>query len=211
MIKGIIFDLDMCILDTRSLTGNFFKPVLDPLYNSDLDEQLKKQINDMLWTTSLEDVVKIFSMPNDIAEPMRAAYRNLDVPPGIVSYGDEHIIPSLSVISILVTSGYQKFQSQKIDMLGIRELFDEIIIDELDHVEQRKGKRKIFEELLEHRTWSNREVLVVGDNPRSELGAAKELGIRTAQTLRSGVVAWEEADYHITSLVELEDVMKKLN
>lgn len=210
MIKGIIFDLDMCILDTRSLTGDFFKPVLDPLYNSDLSETFKKEINDMLWHTSLEDAIKILSIPEEVADPMRVAYRNLDVPLGIKSYGDESIITSFQCTNILVTTGYRKFQTQKIDMLNIRGLFEEIIIDELDHIEQRKGKRKIFEEILEQRAWSNREVLVVGDNPQSELGAAKQLEILTVQTLRPLVTKWENADYHITSMTELEDIMKTL-
>lgn len=207
MIKAIIFDLDMCILDTHTLTGPFFQPVLDALYSSGLSSELKEKINHQLWTTSLDDVVDIFSVPEGVAERMREAYRQIEVPDGIKTFGDEECIRALLVYKILVTTGFSKFQQTKIEKLGIANLFDEIIIDALDHRDQRKGKKQIFAELLKDNKWQKDEVLVVGDNPASELGAAKSLGILTVQTLRPTIKKWEEADYHIQSFRELADII----
>lgn len=203
MKKGIIFDLDMCILDTHSLTGSFFDAVIDALYTSNLSDELKKTIEAELWTTSLDDVVKMHDVPDDIARALREAYANITVPDGIRSYGDEACIAQLPVVKYLVTSGYKKFQEAKIAQLGIADMFDEIIIDAVDDPSVRKGKQKIFSDILLARGWSANDVLVVGDNPKSELGAARELGIVTVQTLRPTVERWSEADYHITSLEEL--------
>jgi putative hydrolase of the HAD superfamily len=139
---------------------------------------------------------------------MREAYRHLDVPAGISSYGDEGYIKTLPVVKILVTSGYKKFQTQKNEILGIADLFSEIIIDELDHKGCRKGKRAIFAELLGKYNWNATEVLVVGDNPASELKAAKALGIPTVQTLRPTIVKWDQADHHIASLKELAQIFE---
>ena len=50
---------------------------------------------------------------------------------------------------------------------------------------------------------------MVGDNPLSELGAAKTLGIPAVQTLRPTVVAWDGADYRISSLEELEKLISQ--
>jgi len=203
VIKAVILDLDMCILDTHTLAGSFFKPVLDALYNSELSPGLKEKIQYQLWITSLDDTMEMFSVPENIAERMREAYRRIEVPDGIKTFGDEEFIRDLPVIKILVTTGYIKFQETKIEKLGIANLFDEIIIDALDYRDQRKGKRKIFEELLIKNNWRENEVLVVGDNPMSELRAAKSLGIRTVQTLRPTIEKWAEADYHIYSFEEL--------
>jgi len=207
MFKAIIFDLDMCILDTHTLTGPFFQPVLDALYNSELSAALKEKINALLWTTGLDDVLDMFSVPRDVAEKMREAYRQIEVPDGIKTFGDEEFIRGLPVKKVLVTTGYRKFQQTKIDKLGITDLFDEIIIDELDYRDKRKGKKRIFEELLRNNGWGKSEVLAVGDNPVSELGAAKALGIMTVQTLRPTVEKWGEADYHIHSFRELADLI----
>ena len=203
MIKAMIFDLDMCILNTHTLTGPFFQPVLDALYSSELSQDLKERIQYQLWTTSLDDTMEMFSVPENIVERMREAYRQIEVPDDIKTFGDEEFIRDLPVRKILVTTGYRKFQETKIEKIGVADLFDEIIIDALGYRDQRKGKKRIFEELLVKNGWSKDEVLVVGDNPRSELGAAKFLGIKTVQTLRSTIEKWPEADYHIYSLSEL--------
>jgi putative hydrolase of the HAD superfamily len=203
MIKAIIFDLDMCILDTHTLTGPFFEPVLDALHNSELPSELKEKINYQLWTTSLDDTIEMFSVPENIAENMREAYRKIEVPDGIKSFGDEKYIQGLPVKKILVTTGYRKFQETKIAKLGITGLFDKIIIDALDYRDQRKGKKQIFQEILKENKWRMDEVLVVGDNPMSELGAAKALNIPTVQTLRPTIEKWENATYHINSFSEL--------
>ncbi len=207
MIKGIIFDLDMCILDTHSLTGPFFQPVLYALHNSDLSAELKEKIEYQLWTTSLDDTVDMFSVPENVAEKMHEAYHSIEVPDGIKSFGDEDYIEDLPVRKILVTTGYKKFQETKIAKLNIARLFDEIIIDALDYRGQRKGKKKIFQELLKKNNWDKSEVLVVGDNPMSELGAAKALGIPTVQTVRPTVIKWKEANHHISSFRELASLL----
>ncbi|MDP3941515.1 MAG: HAD-IA family hydrolase [bacterium] len=206
MIKGIIFDLDMCILDAHAFTGTFFDPVLDVLHNSDLPKELKEKIDYQLWTTSLDDTMEMYSVPEDIAERMREAYRKIEVPADIEtkSYGDEEFIRDLPVKKFLVTSGYKRFQETKIARLGVASIFDEIIIDAFDDRDKRKGKKKIFQEILEKNNWGNDDVLVVGDNPMSELGAAKSLGIPTVQTLRPTVVRWDDATYHINSFDELK-------
>jgi len=109
----------MCILDTHTLTGSFFQPVLDALYSSELSQALKEKINYHLWTTALDDVIEMFSVPADVAEKMREAYRQIEVPDGIKTFGDEEFIRDLPVKKILVTSGYRRFQQTKIEKLGI--------------------------------------------------------------------------------------------
>ncbi len=205
MNKGFIFDLDNCIFNTRSLGEHILDSVLEPLLNSDLSSEVKRGVTDSLWVNSLEDTIDLYRVRADVAESMRKAYRDLEVPEenSLGTYGDEHCIVELAMKKYLVTSGYRKFQQSKIDRLGIAVLFDEIIIDALDEQEKRKGKKKIFEEILSTNGWNAHEVLVVGDNPQSELGAAKEIGITTVQTLRPGIEKWEGADHHIHSLREL--------
>lgn len=209
MIKAIIFDLDMCILNTHSLRGDFFQPVLDALYNSSLPAEQKEKIQQQLWTTSLEDTIGLFKVPVDIADSMRKAYKHIKVPDGIETFGDEKYIRGLPVKKILVTSGYRKFQETKIVKLGIADLFDEIIIDALDDQAEMQGKEKIFKDLLLKYHWNTGEVLVVGDNPASELGVAKALGIPTVQTLRPTISRWAGANYHIHSFEELQSLIEK--
>lgn len=207
LISAIIFDLDMCILDTHSLTGPFFEPVLSVLRNSNLSEELKRQIEKQLWTTSLDYVIELYKVSADIADNLRQAYLTIEVPDGIKTFGDEECIRALPVKKFLVTSGYRRFQQTKIDKLGIADLFDQVIIDVSDIPGQRPGKTKIFQDIMQANNWLPAEVVVVGDNPLSELGSGKSLGMITVQTLRPTVEKWPEADCHITSLCELQGII----
>lgn len=190
--------------------GGVIESVRAPLLNSTLPEETKQAASKALHTDPLNMVITNFSLPAEIAGAMRNAYSAVIVPAdrNVKTYGDENVIEKLSVLKILVTTGYERFQQSKIERVGIAHLFDEIIVDALDTPNAIKGKKRIFEEILEKHSLEKEEVLVVGDNPRSELGAAKELGIRAVQTLRPGVKEWAEADAHIRSLSELSALVE---
>jgi len=199
----IFFDLDRCIFDTSTLGKGVLRRVAAPLLRADISEAQRVQMRELLLTTGLDDAAAAVGLPDSVRLEMRETYRTLTVSQSANTYGDEHCLRELPTVNILVTTGYRKFQMEKIAMLGISDLFSEIIVDALDDPELRKGKQQIFGELLERHGWTAAEVLVVGDNPRSELDAGKVLGIRTVQTLRPGVVRWEKADHHVTSLCEI--------
>jgi putative hydrolase of the HAD superfamily len=211
MIKAIIFDLDNCIFDSHTLGEDILAPILAPLIASDVPEETKRAAGAALWHSTLADVAARFNLPPNVAEAMRRAYEGVKVPEGsqVKSYGDEDCIKTLPVKKYLVTSGYQKFQELKIEVIKVAPLFDEIIIDATDKLDARKGKTAIFKEIPEANNWDKSELLVVGDNPGSELGAAKSLGIPTVQTLRPGIKRWDGADYHIDSLSELAGIISK--
>jgi FMN phosphatase YigB (HAD superfamily) len=207
MIKAIFFDLDFCIFDTRSLGEGILDPVLAPLYASSLPEELQQTIASTLWSTSLEDTIALFNLEEPLADAMREAHQDLVVPDTAHTYGDENTLNELLVYRVLVTSGYQAWQEAKLARLNIAHIFDEIIIDTVDDAPNRKGKQVIFSELLTKHGWQPDEVLVVGDNPHSELKAARALGITTVQTLRPTVTPDPLADHRITSLSELASLI----
>ena len=197
----------MCILDTYTLDDDVLKPVTDILFASSLSDEAKETIDKQLWYIAMDDIVAMHDLDADIAEKMRGVYLNLEASKNIKSFGDEDCILELPGKRYLVTSGYTKFQNSKIDNLGVRHLFDEIIIDVIDVPAERKGKEQIFQEILEENGWQPKDVLVVGDSPHSELPVATKLGIPTAQTLRPTVQKYPEATYHIESLCELKDIV----
>lgn len=206
--KAIFFDLDFCIFDTRSLGEQILDPVLKPLFDSDLPVELKETIAKTLWSTSLEDTITLFTLNSVLADAMRDAHRCLAVPDSACTYGDESALKELAVYRALITSGYQTWQEQKIAALGVADLFHEVIIDVIDDPATRRGKQAIFADLLTRHSWQPHEVLVVGDNPHSELKAARALGIQTAQTVRPMVDRDPLANYHITTLTELAPIIE---
>lgn len=210
MIKAVIFDLDNCVFDTSSMGDGVIESVFSPLAASTLPEDTKIAVRKALKTDPLNLVLERFAVPVSVGDAMRAAYCDMALPPerNASTYGDEDAIAALPILKFLVTTGYEKFQRSKIARLQIEHLFDEIIIDVLDDPRGIKGKARIFREILHAHQLTKEDVLVVGDNPRSELGAGKDLGIKVVQTLRPGVTKWDEADFYIAHLSELKSLIK---
>ena len=73
----------------------------------------------------------------------------------------------------------------------------------------RKGKHSIFAGILDAYRLKPEEVLVVGDNPDSEIEAGNRLGITTVQVLRAGVPRGNNASHYIDNLAELKALLRQ--
>jgi putative hydrolase of the HAD superfamily len=91
-------------------------------------------------------------------------------------------------------------------MLGIRPLFKKVLIDAIDEP-HRIHKEGFFKQILETRSLSPHETLVVGDNADSEIAVGNRLGMPTVQILRPGVTRDNRARYHIRGLEELKALL----
>ena len=79
-----------------------------------------------------------------------------------------------------------------------------VFVDAIDEP-NRKGKEGIFQQILETYQLAPADVLVVGDNPDSEIEAGNRLGLTTVQILRPGVPRADNATLYIHSLIELNE------
>ena len=138
-------------------------------------------------------------------------FRQMEVRTPPQAYPDLGLVPSIPLRRYLVTSGFRRLQNSKIDALGIRSWFEEVIIDALDDKDDENapphGKRPVFERILAREGCTPQQVLVIGDNPLSELGAGRALGAVTVQTVRPGISPWELADYRVESLEEVLQIL----
>jgi putative hydrolase of the HAD superfamily len=92
-------------------------------------------------------------------------------------FDDYCLIKKLPVDKFLVTTGFPNLQWSKIRMLGIENDFKCIHV--VDPDKSSKMKKDIFEELIHQYNYQSDEVLVVGDDPESEIKAAKALNLPT--------------------------------
>jgi FMN phosphatase YigB (HAD superfamily) len=69
----------------------------------------------------------------------------------------------------------------------------------------RKGKQGILEAILKTRKLRSEEVLIIGDNPDSEIEAANRLGIKT------GVPRADNASYRIQTFDQLKRLFEGRN
>lgn len=212
MIRAIIFDLDKCLAPPEEIGRAFFEPALEAIRRANdgslSDEALESAIRDF-WRLAYDDIATRHGFSPQMFEAGWQAYRSLRMPGPLRGYGDLDVLAEFRVPLFIVTTGFRDFQESKVDALGIREHFVEVIVDAIDDGE-RLGKRLIFSELRARHEWQPESVLVVGDNPESEIAAGNLLGMPTVQILRPGVDSDPSAQYHVRKLCELRTLFDRL-
>lgn len=205
MIKLLIFDLDNTLFDTHGQLG---VKVLDEMIYRMRKAGLKKQdeqvIRQKYSFTGFRILAKELKLSEKLKKIGMSVYEEMDLL-GITPFPDIEVLNSLEQKKALVTSGTQQVQMSKIKILGIKHLFDEIIVDESNSVD---GRKNIFYDLaLKHNAKPN-QVIIIGDNPEIELAAAKSLGMTTVQIARRENIIRGAADYHIKDLYEFKKILE---
>lgn len=212
VIRAVIFDLDKCLAPPEEIGRAFFEPPIDAIRRANngtlSDEALESAIRDF-WHLAYDDIAARHGFSPAMFEAGWHAYRSLRTPGPLRGYGDLDVLTEFRVPLFLVTTGFRDLQESKVDALGVRDRFAEVIVDDIDgHV--RLGKYRIFGELVGRNGWPPDRVLVVGDNPESEIAAGNRLGMPTVQILRPGVVRDTSARWHVRDLAESRALLDSL-
>ena len=124
----------------------------------------------------------------------------------IATFEDYPLTREIAGDRFLVTTGFDKMQHSKIDQLGIRGEFKEV------HVVNPvlTNKKNVFADIIARNGYKAGEVLVIGDDPESEIAAAKALNIRTVLYDPQDKFSTDEADYKIKHYNELAAIVSNL-
>jgi len=213
MIKAVIFDLDNCLAAANEPGEELFAPAFEAIREANKGTLTEAALNAAFadcWVNPLDAVAARHNFSGGM---VAAGWRELartEVREPMRGYPDLPVLEELPVQRFLVTSGFRRLQESKVRALNFERLFAEIHIDAIDEVE-RKGKLEIFKKILSGYKLKPSEVLVVGDNPDSEIEAGNRLGIGTVQILRPGVSRGDGAKHHITTLGELKELLARTN
>ena len=77
----------------------------------------------------------------------------------------------------LITNGNHALQYGKLDMIGLRDVFDEIIVS--GDVMEEKPDRDIFLLMSDKLSLRPEQMIYVGDNPRNDIAGARGAGYHT--------------------------------
>ncbi len=203
---AIIFDLDNCLSAADEVGTELFEPAFAAIRRANhgrLDEATLASAFSDCWRHALDHVAAKHGFSSEMLKAGWDALRQVEVTKPMHGYSDLSVLQSIKASKFLVTSGFRRLQESKIRALGIQSLFTKILVDAIDDAE-RRGKELLFRDLMQEYRLQPSEVLVVGDNPESEIAAGNRLGLTTVQILRPGVTRSESASRHITSLKELQ-------
>ncbi len=208
MIQAIIYDLDHTLFDPGSIDKQIFESAFEWLESAGMfSSEEMTMIRKDFFSISLNAFIDKH-LTDTTREAFVTKLKNLPLLPKLATYRDGHVVTGINVTNYLVTSGLTEFQNQKIDALGIRDWFAEIFIDDPLRLTW-QDKEEIMKCIIETYGYQPSELLIVGDNPHSEIKAGNNLGIQTIQILREGIIKSNLADQCIQTLAALPKIIDK--
>jgi putative hydrolase of the HAD superfamily len=204
-IKCLVFDLDNTVYSVASIGDKLFRGVFEIIekhggYRGCLGD-IKKEI----MRRPFQDVSRDFKFDEDLTAAGLKMLSTLTYGEPIEPYSDYYLTRAIECEKILVTSGFTKLQWSKIERLGIKNDFDEIII--VDPAVSCKTKKDIFEEILVRHHLAEKEVLVIGDDVNSEITAGRELGMGTVVYDHAGLMKLPASETVIAHFGELANYL----
>ncbi len=204
MIKLIIFDLDNTLFDTYGQLGaKVLENMIKRMKRAGLTDEQAETMRKKYMQTGFRILARQMKLLSRIRKIGMDTYKSMDLA-RIKPFDDIKMIKDLPQEKALVTSGTKEVQMKKVEILGIKKLFNEIVVDEAS---SHKNKQKIFEKLMKKHHAKSCEVMVVGDNSESEIRAGSNLGMITVQMLRRPFLRGK-ADYYVKDLYEVKKILE---
>jgi FMN phosphatase YigB (HAD superfamily) len=210
VIDAIIFDLDNCLAPADEVGPALLEPMFTAIRHANhgtLPHEVLERAFADCWRLPLDAVAAKYGFSGEMLEAGWAAGKTIAVKAPMSGYPDLAALNGLPSALFLVTSGFRILQESKIDALGLRATMTETHVDAIDEP-HRSGKSGIFRDILERHGFDPRGVLVVGDNPESEIAAGNRLGMVTVQILRPGIDRGTTARHYIADLSELHRLLR---
>jgi len=206
-IKAIIYDLDNTIFPVSAIGEKLFGPVFKLIEESGRHNDQMDAIKYATMRTPFRIVAKRNNLSEELTNKAIALQETLTYDEPIDAFEDYPEIKNITADRFLVTTGFKNMQMSKIRQLGIENDFNEVHV--VNPVES--SKKEVFADILVRYDYAPHEVLVIGDDPESEIKAAKELGIPTVLYDKNGIADPAEADYKIAHFRELNTIIDTLS
>ena len=224
MIRAVVFDLDHTLFD-RHATLRAVTPALrrrfptDPALSDDEIASMWIYADDRYvydgWAYILAYLKQngVFTAPVDYADYRAFVFENF----AKTAVPFPETLPMLALLKKrgykvgLITNGQHALQYKKLELTGLRYVFDEIIVSGDVLVE--KPDPEIFQMMCEKLGVSPAETVYVGDHPVNDVGGAKRAGclaiwIRSTR-VDAGEAAPDEIANHVSEIPLLVEELQK--
>lgn len=171
--KAIIFDLDNTIYAVSSIAKDLFATLFKMLEESGELAHNINRVKQELMRKPFHVVAEKYRFSPDLTRRGIDLLENLSYEGPIAPFADYASTKTLPLEKYLVTSGFRCLQQSKIRRMELEQDFKEIHIVDVET----STKKEVFASILQRHGYQPADVLVVGDDPESELKAAQELGL----------------------------------
>ncbi|MBR2876953.1 MAG: HAD family hydrolase [Clostridia bacterium] len=225
MIKAVVFDLDHTLFDRyetlRKIVPHFrdYFDISDGVTDEFIYENLSwadRQFVHRGWEeihTHLIDI-GVFNTPpefNDYTEYLLSWFRKI-----AVKYEfSEDILNALREKGYktgIITNGDHETQTGKLELLGFKNLVDEVIIS--GDIGIYKPDKRIFENMAQRLSVDINEMMYVGDHPKFDVDGSRRAGCVPVWVKTTGTWIFPEIEkckYQIENVSEIFNVLNDIN
>lgn len=205
MKKALIFDLDDTVYPIKSVADDMYAELF-ALIRQHTSEEVFETVREDLLTTPFEKVADRYGFDKGLKREGLKMCLEMNYYGEMKPFDDYLLTRTLQADKFLVTGGYTKLQKAKIKLLGVEKDFKEIFIP--DPAKSNLSKTDVFKQIIDKYHYETKDVLVIGDNPETEIDAAKKLGIETFLYDYQEKFSPALADYYATNYSVLMELMK---
>jgi len=224
MIKAVIFDLDHTLFDRyktlEQIVDNYFD---ETMFRPDTDPEVAKKewiyadknfihfgFGEVLEYLKGKDIIKDgVTKENVFPDFISPLFMKNAVP-------FDFSIPTLKELrknykTGLITNGKHELQAKKIEMLGMEDLFDEVMIS--DDYGVRKPDTKLYEIMADKLGFLPSEMLYVGDHPKNDIDASRNAGYIPVWVKTTGTWIYpdiEKPELQVDTVAELPELLKNI-
>ncbi|KAA9325603.1 HAD family hydrolase [Adhaeribacter soli] len=204
--KAIILDLDNTLFPTSSIGDELFAPLYklieeDGNFSGDL-ETIKQEMT----RRPFQKLAPEFGFSRELTEQGIALLNKLQYNKPIALFEDYEVLKNFPCQKFLVTMGFKKMQESKVKQMGIKPDFEEIHIIDPQFTDQ--TKKDIFLDIIARHGFKPDEVLVIGDDPDSEMADARDLGLDAVLYDKMNFNLGLKQYFRITDYKELEPFLR---
>ncbi len=225
-IKGVVFDLDHTLYD-RYKTLDIVMPIIYEKFKKFISDELSKQAFTEItktadakrihygWDAVFEYLEQrnIFKVGTDFSKEMylRSIFENFKIYAEKYNFSKPLLddLKGMGLKTGLITNGSGELQRRKLELLGLENSFDEIVISK--EVGFEKPDARIFELAANRLLEKPENLLYVGDHPINDAKGSKDAGYIPVLVMTMGFETMpvaSEFDNRIPSVKYLKELIE---
>ena len=205
--RAFIYDFENTIFPVPSIGERLFAPLFNLIEDDGGYVGDFSTIKDAAMRQPFQAIAMKHNFSKQLTDKSIALLNDLSYDGPLTPFEDYEEVKKLPGDRYLVTTGFYKLQKSKIDASGVRNDFKEVYI--IDPATSNKTKKDIFKEILQSYGYQPNEVLVIGDDPDSEIKAGNELNIQTVLYDKYHRYSQTEATHLIDNFKLLVNIFKQ--
>lgn len=225
MIKGAVFDLDHTLFD-RYKTLEKVIPMFREHFEISKDVSDEYFLKEFIWADKhyvhrgWEEILAhlvscgIFKTAPSIEEYtefLLSCFKKVAVPFDFAA-GMLAELRESGIKTGLITNGGHEIQTKKLEMLGLSESFDAVVIS--GDYDFKKPDRRIFEEAARQLSLKPGELLYIGDHPLFDVDGSRKAGFTPVWVKTTGTWIYPEIEkpkLSVETTAEIPELIKQLN